>query len=89
MLHLNDTNLTLYGSSTIDNIQVATMSANYTEPNFIYTVNINDLGSYIEHKQEVDADINSFISTALTTASAIINTQPIEPNAEIEIEEEM
>lgn len=92
MLHLENKNLNLNGSSVVDDMYIASMNANYTEPNFVYNINITNIGFYIEHKQEVDSDINSFITTALETASAIALAQSEEvtsSNAEIEIKEEM
>ena len=66
MLRLDSKNTSFSGASVIDDVQVASMSANYsTGSNIYFNFSIERLDLYNENAETVDTDFNSFKDSVL------------------------
>lgn len=64
MLKINSKNVSFSGTSLIEiedvETQIATMNAEFNEPNLFLNFNINDFKNYKLHQTEVDKDFEDF-----------------------------
>lgn len=64
MLRINSKNVSFSGTSTIEiednEVQIATMNAEFNEPNLYLNFNIGDFKNYKFHQTEVDKDFEDF-----------------------------
>lgn len=71
MLVMNGSNVNFNGYSTIEDITVASFSANYSGAGVYFNYNIEDVKSYTEHAEDIDADFDGFKTKVLTSISVM------------------
>lgn len=71
MLQINNKNVNFSGVSSVTiedrDVQIATISAEFNEPNLYFNFSINDFQNYKSHQEEIDKDFNDFKNTVIQT----------------------
>ena len=74
MLRMDNSNVNFNGSSSIDEVVIANMNANYIgdSTNIYFSFNINDIAAYMANAEAVDADFAEFKAAVLDTISTML-----------------
>ena len=74
MLKMDNSNVNFNGSSSIDEVVIANMNANYMgdSTNIYFSFNINDIAAYMANAEVVDADFAEFKAAVLDTISTML-----------------
>ena len=74
MLRMVNSNVNFNGSSSIDEIVIASMNANYAGDgvNVYFNLNINDIAAYMVNADAVDADFAEFKANVFDTIGTML-----------------
>ena len=74
MLRMENSNVNFNGTSSIDEVVIASMNANYVGDgvNVYFSLNVNDIAAYMANADAVDADFAEFKTNVFDTISTML-----------------
>lgn len=74
MLRMENSNVNFNGSSSVNEVVIASMNANYTGDgaNVYFNLNINDIAAYMVNADVVDADFAEFKTNVFDTIGTML-----------------
>lgn len=74
MLRMENSNVNFNGTSTIEEVVVASMSASYSGDgvNVYFSFNVNNIDTYLANQEAVDADFVEFKTNVFATLETMM-----------------